>query len=169
MLTQPATANFASVTSIAGMLSRIETLSKAGPAAERHWADKLATLVRDADEEMPLTSGSRLAPWQIRRVRQFVVAHVEGPIRLEAAAKLISLSRSHFSRCFRNSFGEAFGAFVLRQRVAHAQALMLTTREPLSQIAIASGFADQAHFTRSFSRQMGWTPSAWRRSAVAAA
>lgn len=40
---------------------------------------------------------------------------------------------------------------------------MLTTAESLSQIALASGFADQAHLSKQFRRMIGETPSAWRR------
>jgi len=47
--------------------------------------------------------------------------------------------------------------------VACAQKLMLATNESLSQIALASGFYDQAHLTRLFRRHAGTTPHDWRR------
>lgn len=42
--------------------------------------------------------------------------------------------------------------------------MMLATEEPLSQVALDCGFADQSHFSRLFRRQEGSSPSAWRRA-----
>jgi len=53
---------------------------------------------------------------------------------------------------------------VLRRRIELAQGLMLTTRDPLSSIALRCGMCDQAHFTRSFHRIVGETPWSWRRA-----
>jgi AraC family transcriptional regulator len=47
-----------------------------------------------------------------------------------------------------------------------AQRLMLTTQEPLSQIALACGMADQAHLSKLFRRGVGETPGAWRRRSL---
>jgi len=44
-----------------------------------------------------------------------------------------------------------------------AQELMLSTNDPLSQIALACGFADQSHLSKQFRRRLGQTPSVWRR------
>jgi AraC-like DNA-binding protein len=45
-----------------------------------------------------------------------------------------------------------------------AQSLMLTSREPLCEIALRCGLYDQPHFTRVFRRIVGETPNAWRRT-----
>jgi AraC-like DNA-binding protein len=74
------------------------------------------------------------------------------------------LSASHFSRAFRRSFGEAPGAYLIRQRVDHARHLMLISEMPLSEVAQACGFADQAHFSRNFRAVTGHSPGAWRRA-----
>jgi AraC-like DNA-binding protein len=42
--------------------------------------------------------------------------------------------------------------------------LMLETDVPLSEIALAVGFADQAHFSNKFRRACGTTPAQWRKS-----
>jgi transcriptional regulator GlxA family with amidase domain len=44
-----------------------------------------------------------------------------------------------------------------------AQELMLSTREPLTQIAFESGFADLSHLSKAFRRDRGEPPSTWRR------
>jgi AraC family transcriptional regulator len=110
-----------------------------------------------------------LAPWQQRKVRAHIEEHLDGSILIESLAKIAALSLSHFCRAFKESFGETPHGFVTRMRVKRAQELMLTTGEPLSQIAIACGFADQAHLSRLFRRGTGQTPSLWRRANAAGA
>ena len=109
-----------------------------------------------------LRSGG-LAPWQARRVERFITDHIDAPIRIADLASLVSLCSSHFCRAFRSHFGDAPHGFVMRRRIEHAQHLMTTTIEPLSQIALMCGLSDQAHLSRLFRRHLGTTPSNWRR------
>jgi AraC family transcriptional regulator len=104
-----------------------------------------------------------LAPWQQRKVDRYLRAHLEQPLRLDELAKQIPLSVSHFCRAFKETFGSTPHAYLVQVRLEMAQHLMLTSRESLSQIALASGLADQAHLTKLFRRVIGETPSAWRR------
>jgi AraC-like DNA-binding protein len=104
-----------------------------------------------------------LAPWQAQRIDRHLREHFMRPMRVGDMAQQISLSAGHFSRAFRVTFGSCPHAYLVRLRMGHAQRLMLTTGKPLAEIAIASGFADQAHFSRLFRRDIGETPSAWRR------
>jgi AraC family transcriptional regulator len=75
-----------------------------------------------------------LAPWQAKRVRAYITAHIATKIRASELAEHISLSTSHFFRAFRETFGEAPMAYVASERMRHAQALLLTTEESLSQV-----------------------------------
>ena len=104
-----------------------------------------------------------LAPWQKRKVRDHIARHLEMPIHVGDLAELVSLSTGYFCRAFKESFGETPHAYIMRMRLELAQQLMLAGPEPLSQIALACGHADQAHFNRRFRQQMGETPNAWRR------
>ena len=79
-------------------------------------------------------------------------------------AAIARLSTGHFCRSFTRSFGVAPFAYVAGRRLARAQELMLTTDDPLSQIALACGLCDQSHLTRLFRRHVGTSPNAWRRS-----
>jgi AraC family transcriptional regulator len=105
-----------------------------------------------------------LAPWQVRRVRDYIEANLASTIRLEDLAHIARLSHSHFCRAFKESIGHPAHAYVMRRRVQHAQALMLNTMESLSQIAAQCGMADQAHFCKLFRRLVGESPNAWRRA-----
>jgi len=105
-----------------------------------------------------------LAPWQVRKVAAHVEANLDHPVGVGELASLARLSVSQFSRAFKQSFGQAPHNYVMARRIARAQALMLGDREPLSQIAIAVGLADQAHLSKLFRRFIGQTPRAWRRA-----
>jgi transcriptional regulator GlxA family with amidase domain len=109
-----------------------------------------------------------LAPWQIRKVVSFIESHLDATIRLDALSELSRLSTSYFTRAFRESFGISPHAYVIQQRIQRAQGMMLSTDEPLSQIAIACGLCDQAHFSKLFRRIVGASPNAWRRERRAA-
>ena len=60
--------------------------------------------------------------------------------------------------------GHPLQAYVARRRTEHAKLLMVSTGEPLGQIALASGFADQAQFSRVFRRESGSYPLQCRRA-----
>src|SRR6266567_2961570 len=51
----------------------------------------------------------------------------------------------------------------IEQRLAQSKSLLESTSDELSEIALACGFADQSHFTRTFSRFVGHSPAVWRR------
>ena len=105
-----------------------------------------------------------LPAWQTRRVTAHVEANLSRRIRIQDIARLLDLSASHFCRAFKCSFGATPREYVLRRRIEVSQALMLTTAESLSSIALRCGMCDQQHFTRSFRRIVGETPSMWRRN-----
>ena len=109
-------------------------------------------------------SPAGLPGWRSRRLIAHIEANLSGAIRVIELARLVGLSVSHFCRAFKRTFGTPPRAYVLRRRIELAQGLMLTTREPLSSIALKCGMCDQAHFTRSFRRIVGETPYSWRRS-----
>jgi transcriptional regulator GlxA family with amidase domain len=109
-----------------------------------------------------------LAPWQVRKVASHVATNLDNPIRSEELAAIVGLNPCHFSRAFRNSFGESPLEYIIRQRMERAQGLMLSTDAPLSRIALDCGLADQAHFSRMFRRIVGESPRGWRRARIRA-
>jgi AraC-like DNA-binding protein len=106
----------------------------------------------------------QLAPWQLRRVTDYLAAHLAEDIPLQILSDLVKLSRSYFSRAFKVSTGLAPHQWLLQARISKAKQLLLETDRPLAQIAIDVGFADQAHFTRTFRREAGESPGAWQRA-----
>jgi len=105
-----------------------------------------------------------LAPWQMRRVTEYMEAHLGDAIQLSDFAQLVKMSRSHFSQAFRTTTGMPPHRWHLNARIRRAQELLLDTVHSLAEIALQTGFADQSHFTKSFQRQVGTSPGAWRRT-----
>jgi AraC family transcriptional regulator len=126
-----------------------------------HVAQTYGGLQRIAD---PARGG--LAPWQVRRACERLDADLGGTLSLQQIAVEFDLSVSHFSRAFRISTGLPPHQWLLRQRVKAAKQLMSVRDLPLSEIAISAGFANQSHFTKVFSAQVGVSPAAWRREAL---
>lgn len=124
----------------------------------------LPASVRILDRSVREIVRGGLAAWQKRRLTTYIDAHLTGRIRIEELAELLNLSESHFSRAFRSTFGTSAHDYLTRRRIEVAQSLMLTSREPLSAIALRCGLSDQSHFTRAFRRIVGETPYAWRRT-----
>lgn len=92
-----------------------------------------------------------------------IESHIAKTVRIEHVAKLACLSKSHFRRAFKETFGVPFSQLLVTRRIERAKSLMITTGLSLCEIALACGFADQAHFTRPFRRVISTTPRAWRR------
>jgi transcriptional regulator GlxA family with amidase domain len=104
-----------------------------------------------------------LAPWQERKVLRHVDQRLDQPLRNQDLARIAGLSISHFGRRFKASFGVSPRGYLIRARVERAKTLMQGKGVPLSQIALDSGFCDQAHMCRLFRSVVGSTPSRWRR------
>jgi AraC family transcriptional regulator len=144
-----------------------------GPAAQSHIGNALA-LLEGRPNLPPAVAGfagknargalrGGLAPWQARRITAHIDANLAGPIRIRDLAALVDFSTSHFCRTFKCTFGTSARAWIGRRRIEISQALMISTRAPLSEIAFSCGMSDQSHFTRAFRRFVGETPHSWRQ------
>ena len=103
-----------------------------------------------------------LTPLQERLAKELIASNLGNDLSVERIAQECSLSRSHFSRAFKQATGVAPHTWLLQMRVEKAKELLLAPGMSLVNIAQACGFADQPHLTRVFTRLVGTTPSAWR-------
>ena len=111
----------------------------------------------------PSRASGGLCAWQLRRVCEFVDAHLDRDLALDDLAGLINLSGKHFSRAFRQSTGVPPHRWLIERRIDRARSLILNSNLSLAAISLACGFADQSHFTATFRRLTGVTPKAYRR------
>jgi AraC-like DNA-binding protein len=109
-----------------------------------------------------LTTGG-LAGWQIARVRSFIDGNLHRTIHASDLSAVARRSTAHFSRLFKQAFGEPPHAYVVRRRLEEACHLMLTSSASLSEIALSVGFSDQSHLCKHFRQALGQSPSNWRR------
>ena len=105
-----------------------------------------------------------LTPLQERRAKELLRANLAGNIRLADLARECGLSASQFSRAFRKSVGVPPHRWLLQERIERAKIFLRETETSLAGIALATGFSNQSHFTRSFSAWTGISPGLWRRS-----
>jgi AraC-like DNA-binding protein len=110
-----------------------------------------------------LSGQSSLAPWQERRAKEMLLADLSGSLSIADLSSACRLSCSHFSQAFRQTVGCPPHQWLLTQRVERSKQLLLNTDQPLSEIALVTGFADQSHFTRVFSKRVKVSPGVWRR------
>jgi AraC family transcriptional regulator len=108
-----------------------------------------------------------LAGWQIIRVRAFIKQNLHQTIRASDLSAVALRSTAHFSRSFKQAFGEPPHAYIVRMRLEAACNLILTGTGSLSEVALRVGFCDQAHMCKSFRQAFGQSPSRWRREHAA--
>lgn len=109
-----------------------------------------------------VASRSGLPPRAFRRVREYILAHLEDDVSNRILAEFVGLSSWYFARAFKQTAGVSPHRFVLQNRVERVKHLLVETELPLAQIALAAGFGDQSHCTRWFRKLVGITPSRFR-------
>jgi LacI family transcriptional regulator len=113
-----------------------------------------------------IRESSFLSPVKAKALHQ-----VLGTIRLrygdhltvDKLAATAGLDRHSLNRLFRETVGTSVHAELLRVRLHNAKRLLRSTNKPIAEIALVCGFADQAHFSRSFKKQAGLTPGQYRK------
>jgi AraC family transcriptional regulator len=106
---------------------------------------------------------ARQAPPWLARTRELLHATFRQPPPMDELAREAGVHPDYLARAFRVRFGVPVGTYVRRLRLEWAAARLAGTEEPIAQIALDAGFADQSHFTRAFKRHAGMTPGDYRR------
>lgn len=107
---------------------------------------------------------SPLAKWRLRRVTDYIDAHLFDQIYLFDLSNVAGLTRMHFSTQFRLATGVTPNEYVLRIKIGRAQQLIRETSLSLLDISAMLGFKSQSHFTLVFKKIVGHTPARWRAS-----
>jgi transcriptional regulator GlxA family with amidase domain len=103
-----------------------------------------------------------LPPAALRRVREYIEAHLDETVSIQALASIATLSTYQFARAFKQSTGVTPHDYLVQCRVRRAEELLACTNLPLAEIAVAVGFADQSHCARRFRERVGISPGSYR-------
>jgi AraC-like DNA-binding protein len=104
-----------------------------------------------------------LSPWQLRRAFTFIEDHLDGDPSISDVARECRLSADHFARAFRQATGVPPHRWLTKKRIERAKELLSEGDLELAQVALACGFVDQSHLSRTFARHEGHSPGKWRR------
>lgn len=105
-----------------------------------------------------------LASWQLNRVVEYMTMCLPRQVELRELASLVGLSQWHFARAFKASTGLSPYQWQLDARLKQVRHLLLTTDEPVENIAASTGFSDGMHLSRQFRMKTGVPPGLWRKT-----
>ena len=99
---------------------------------------------------------------RMEKLIEFMNANFHRPMRLAEAANLVNMAETAFSRFFKAKTGINFVDFLNDIRLGHASRLLIDTKDPVTDIAVACGFTNISNFNRTFKRDKGLTPKDFR-------
>lgn len=99
--------------------------------------------------------------WLIQ-AKDLIHARFMEALSLSDVAAIVRIHPVSLARAFRAHYHCSVGEFIRRVRIEEACKLMLSRDLPLTEVGLATGFADQAHFSRTFKRITGLTPGQFR-------
>lgn len=92
--------------------------------------------------------------------------NLDSRLDIETVSKRAGYSKWHLQRIFKEHTGYPIAEYIRAQKLQKSMERLTHSDEPILNVAIALGFDSQQSFNRSFKRQYGQAPGAWRRSIV---
>jgi AraC family transcriptional regulator len=132
------------------------------PEGALFWNDVASRLMHEVvvrhTSLLPSRSRGVLGREMLRRIREYVIAHLDEPVDVATLAAIAGRSQFHFSRVFTRSVGISPYRYVVHLRLQRAVELIRDGRLSLAEIAARTGFADQSHLSRWVRRVYGASP-----------
>jgi AraC family transcriptional regulator len=107
---------------------------------------------------------ANLAPRWLQQARDLLHARFAERLTLAELAHDVGVHPVHLAQAFHKSYRRTVGDYVRQLRIEYACHELAASETPIVQIALAAGFCDQSHFTRTFKRLIGVAPSQYRES-----
>jgi AraC family transcriptional regulator len=118
---------------------------------------------RHSNLAMTPTGTKGLPARRLRRVIDYIEAHLGKDLSLLALAGEAGVGPAHLAREFKRAMGRSLHQHLLARRVEWAAAMLVGTEQSIVEISLATGFSSQTHLTTAFHRQYRTTPAAYRR------
>ncbi|MEO8550504.1 MAG: AraC family transcriptional regulator [Kofleriaceae bacterium] len=129
----------------------------------RLFADSLAAALAArllALQSHPSSRQARALPaTRLRRVLEYIEAHLDEDLSLAELAAVAGFSASHFKPLFKQAVGVPVHRFVIERRVERARQGLVDGKQGLVEIALEAGFSHPSHMARCMRRVLGVTPS----------
>ena len=115
----------------------------------------------------PVGAPPELSTPEITQLIDFIEDHMEENFDLSALAAHLGRDPFGFTRSFKAATGASPHQYVIQRRLMRVKELLRTTDDRLAEITYATGFANQAHMTSTFTKHIGTSPGKWRKEAQA--
>jgi AraC family transcriptional regulator len=99
---------------------------------------------------------------RLNRVREYIEHNLANNISLTALAEVAGLSLYHFAKAFKQSTGATPHQYLLTRKIDRAKELLNDPKRSVLEASARTGFVDQSHFTKTFRRLVGVTPTEFR-------
>jgi AraC family transcriptional regulator len=106
----------------------------------------------------------RSSPRWLQQARELLHARFSESLTLADVAQNVGVHPVHLAQAFHKTYRSTVGDYVRKLRIEYACHELATSAKPIVDIALAAGFCDQSHFTRTFKRSIGAAPSKYRES-----
>jgi len=137
---------------------------------EKHTQQPFENLLLDVfNNYLKTPAGSKKkTPGWAQELKEIIQDHIDTNLSLKEISKSLEINPSYLSREFSKYFEDlSFGEYIRKQRIEKAKELMSSPNTySLTEIAYLTGFSDQSHFTRIFSKHTGKSPSSFKREIV---
>lgn len=106
-----------------------------------------------------LTKGSDL----LHKTRQYILAHIDQPIRTEDLAHKMGMNRTYLCASFKQEAGMTVNQYITAVKMEEAKRLLDVTKKTVAEIAYYLGFSSQGYFQNIFKKHFGITPGEYRK------
>ncbi|MFD0693275.1 response regulator [Paenibacillus sp. GCM10027628] len=124
------------------------------------WLDEIRSLAQSYIRTQDYSAEVKASIW---KAVDYIQRELQADLHLIEVAGRVNMSRSYFSRCFRDIVGKTFNDYMRDVRVEHAKALLLQTGKTIGWVAAQSGYPNEKYFCRVFREMTGLLPSEFRK------
>ena len=106
----------------------------------------------------------KMIPSFLQKIKLYIDQNHFSNITLYQLHQITNISEEHICREFKNRFGITLGGYIRQKKIEKACQLLCRKSIPMEEVAFELGFTDAPHFSKTFKKVMGITPSVYRSS-----